>query len=355
MSLSHLTELGYGLAVLVYLASFIQYLRWFSSQEPGRADGALKLLVAGLVVHALALVFRGIVAKHAPWGNQYESLTFVSFGVVLLFLVFQRKNRVPIAGLIVVPLAILAIASATMLPQSLKAASPLMPALDSYWIWIHVSCLLVAYGSFATTGAISILYLLKGGYWTKRTNLVAFTLSGAAIVGFFAYVHSTTRDSSLWDWYAGVCASLGIRVGVAGNGQAIATAGLLGAVAGALLGGLFNRAVRAEWLDRLPALRTLDELNYRSVALGFPLLTLGIILGAFWGHVAWGRYWAWDPKETWSFISWLVYGFFLHFRISMGWQGPRLAWIGLGGFVCIIFTYWGVNFLLSGLHAYAAP
>jgi cytochrome c-type biogenesis protein CcsB len=142
---------------------------------------------------------------------------------------------------------------------------------------------------------------------------------------------------------------------VAGNTGALLLAGAAGGLAGLGLGQAVNKAVRGAWMEHIPQLATLDELNYRSVALGFPLLTLGVILGAFWGHVAWGRYWAWDPKETWAFISWLVYGFFLHFRIAKGWQGRKLAWIGLAGFVCIIFTYWGVNFLLSGLHAYAAP
>ncbi len=122
----------------------------------------------------------------------------------------------------------------------------------------------------------------------------------------------------------------------------------MGAVAAALVSRLPGSLI-----GLMPDKDTLDELNYQSVSLGFPLLTLGVILGAFWGHLAWGRYWAWDPKETWAFISWLIFAFFLHMRIFAGWNGRRIAWIGLLGAGSIVFTYWGVNFLLTGLHAYA--
>ncbi len=103
----------------------------------------------------------------------------------------------------------------------------------------------------------------------------------------------------------------------------------------------------------LPPSRVLDDLAYKAVAVGFPLLTLGILTGAAWANYAWGTYWSWDPKETWSLITWLVYAAYLHARFTAGWRGERLAWLSVIGFGCVIFTYWGVNYVLSGLHSYA--
>lgn len=104
----------------------------------------------------------------------------------------------------------------------------------------------------------------------------------------------------------------------------------------------------------LPSKKVLDDLSYKAVAVGFPLLTLGILTGAAWANYAWGTYWSWDPKETWSLITWLVYAAYLHARFTAGWKGVRLAWLSVVGFGAVIFTYWGVNFILSGLHSYGA-
>ncbi|MBI5017838.1 MAG: c-type cytochrome biogenesis protein CcsB [Deltaproteobacteria bacterium] len=102
----------------------------------------------------------------------------------------------------------------------------------------------------------------------------------------------------------------------------------------------------------LPAGKFLDDVSYRAIAVGFPFLTLGILTGAIWANYAWGTYWSWDPKETWSLITWLVYAAYLHARFTAGWKGPRLAWLSAVGFAAVLFTYWGVNFVLSGLHSY---
>jgi len=106
-------------------------------------------------------------------------------------------------------------------------------------------------------------------------------------------------------------------------------------------------------LSMFPDLKVLDEVNYKSIAVGFPLLSLGIITGAAWANYAWGTYWSWDPKETWSLITWFIYAAYLHARLTRGWQGRRAAWLSILGFAAVVFTYFGVNFLLSGLHSYA--
>ena len=103
----------------------------------------------------------------------------------------------------------------------------------------------------------------------------------------------------------------------------------------------------------MPSQEVLDTINYKSITLGFVLLTCGIISGAIWANFAWGTYWSWDPKETWSLITWLIYAIYLHARLMRGWYGKKIAWISIIGFLAVLFTYWGVNFLLSGLHSYA--
>jgi cytochrome c-type biogenesis protein CcsB len=105
-------------------------------------------------------------------------------------------------------------------------------------------------------------------------------------------------------------------------------------------------------LAMFPDLKVLDEVNYKSIAVGFPLLSLGIITGAAWANYAWGTYWSWDPKETWSLITWFIYAAYLHARMTRGWHGRRAAWLSIIGFAAVVFTYFGVNFLLSGLHSY---
>jgi cytochrome c-type biogenesis protein CcsB len=105
----------------------------------------------------------------------------------------------------------------------------------------------------------------------------------------------------------------------------------------------------------LPNTKKLDEINYRAIVLGFPMLTVGIITGAAWANYAWGNYWSWDPKETWSLITWLIYAAFLHARITRDWRGRRMAILSLIGFMAVLFTYFGVSYILSGLHSYASP
>ncbi len=105
--------------------------------------------------------------------------------------------------------------------------------------------------------------------------------------------------------------------------------------------------------DRFPSKQILDEINYKAVLVGFPLLTLGIITGAAWAHYAWGSYWSWDPKETWSLITWLIYAAYLHARFMRGWRGKKAAALSILGFAAVLFTYLGVNLIISGLHSYA--
>ena len=330
------------------------YLAHILTKKGVYARVAQRLLWVSLAWNAGALIYRWAAAGHAPWANQYESATMVAFGVLALYTYFEyveQEGKLPLLGLLVLPAAMVAIAAANLLPEEYKHISPLMPALQSYWLKIHVSLMLVSYGSFASTFALSLLYLIRTGAWTRRTTWIALAVASPLAGWFFGYVHQSAR-SDFWNWLMKAMGLTELAYGDTAKAYAVCAAAAL--AAGLLLAGALQ-LLPARLMESVPEAATLDELNYRSVAIGFPLLTGGIILGAIWGHVAWGRYWGWDPKETWAFISWLIFAFFLHMRVFGGWDGRKIAWVGLIGAGSIVFTYWGVNFLLSGLHAYAKP
>lgn len=249
----------YVLALLVYFAGlFARRDRW--------AGGGLILAVLGFAAHSAALVLRTVTSGHAPFTNMFESLSFLSWAVVLALIVFGRTSRVPRLGpyLMLIVVALVALASSPLMP---KEATPLVPALQSYWLWLHVSVTLLGEAFFAVAFVTSLLYLAARDE-DKKANL--------------------------------------------------------------------------------------DALAYRAVAVGFPLFTLGgLIFGMVWAFRAWGSYWSWDPKEVWSLITWFVFALYLHTRIVMGWKGKRSALIAIIGFLAALFTYFGVNYLLAGLHSYA--
>jgi ABC-type transport system involved in cytochrome c biogenesis permease subunit len=254
-----ITFILYILSAFVYLASsFARKDKW--------AVSGFFLAAAGLAGHTGALILRTVVSRHAPFTNMYESLSFLAWATVLVLIVLDRKLRIsrvaPYMMLIVVGLV--ALASSPLMP---KDVTPLVPALQSYWLWLHVSVTLLGEAFFAAAFIASLLYL---GADTEEKK------------------------------------------------------------------------------------QKMDSLSYRAVAVGFPLFTLGgLVFGMVWAYKAWGTYWSWDPKEVWSLITWFVFALYLHTRIVLGWKGKRSALIAILGFLAALFTYFGVNYLLSGLHSYA--
>jgi ABC-type transport system involved in cytochrome c biogenesis permease subunit len=251
--------------ILYVLAAFFYLAVLFSKKEKWAKPG-LGLAFAGLVLHTAALLLRTFQSGHAPFTNMYESLSFLSWAIVTAFIVIDRKAHIPRIGpyLMLIVVGLVALASSPLMP---KEATPLVPALQSYWLWLHVSVTLLGEAFFAVAFVTSILFL---------------------------------------------------------------------------------RADSQEKKDKL------DSASYRCVTVGFPLFTLGgLIFGMVWAYKAWGTYWSWDPKEVWSLITWLVFALYLHTRIVMGWKGKRSAVIAIVGFLAALFTYFGVNYLLAGLHSYA--
>jgi ABC-type transport system involved in cytochrome c biogenesis permease subunit len=241
----------FTIAFVIYILAAFFYLAVVFSRNEKWAKPGLSLAVAGLVLHTAALILRTFESGHAPFTNMYESLSFLSWAIVLAFVIINNAVRIPRVGpyLMLIVVALVALASSPLMP---KNATPLVPALQSYWLWLHVSVTLLGEAFFAVAFVSSILYL---------------------------------------------------------------------------------RADSEEKKEKM------DSVSYRSVAVGFPLFTLGgLIFGMVWAYKAWGTYWSWDPKEVWSLITWLVFALYLHTRIVMGWKGKRSAVIAIVGFLAALFT-----------------
>jgi cytochrome c-type biogenesis protein CcsB len=258
--------------------------RWRAGGAPaGRwIRAALALTVIGLAAQILGIVTRGMAEHRVPWGNMYEFVMAITCAAVIAFLGLSFRFRVYAVGLFLMAPIVLALGlCATVL---YTAAGPLVPALHSYWIWIHVTAMTVAIGAYIVAATFTVLYLIADRHARKQAS--------------------------------------------PGPGS--------GAV-----------------LDRLPGVHALDRLSYRTVIFAFPVWTFAVIAGAIWADQAWGRYWGWDPKETWAFITWVIYAGYLHARATAGWRGRKAAYIQLVGFTSLLFNLVGVNLWITGLHSYA--
>jgi len=270
----------FDISLFIYLFAFALYLIFVTTRGEKVGRAAFSLLFVGFVIHFVGMIVRWRESHllgygYIPLSNMYESLVFFSWCIVLFYIIMDKKYNQRIIGVIASPLASLFLALPSLVGLK-KEIKPLIPALQSNWLAIHVITCFLGYGAFAIAFGISIAYLLQ----SKRE----------------------------------------------GEGR--------------------------EGISWLPSARLLDEINYKTILFGFPFLTLGIITGAAWAHYAWGSYWSWDPKETWSLITWFIYAAFLHARYTREWRGRKAALLSIIGFLAVIFTYFGVNFIISGLHSY---
>jgi cytochrome c-type biogenesis protein CcsB len=247
---------------------------------------AVAFTVLGFAVELGGVLTRALSVQRAPWGNMYEfNITFSTVAVAVYLVLLVLRKNVRWIGLPLITTVVLDLGLAVTVLYT--ASDQLVPALHSYWLWIHVSTAIFCGACFYVGFVATALYLFRDSYETK--------LAGGGTPGTFA--------------------------------QSV--------------------------LERLPAAATLDKLSYRVNAAVFPLWTFTIIAGAIWAGTAWGHYWEWDPKETWSFITWVAYAGYLHARATAGWKGRKAAYLALIAFACWIFNYYGVNIFVSGKHSYA--
>jgi cytochrome c-type biogenesis protein CcsB len=295
------------------------------------AMGTTGMAIANLCIAAL-LGARWLDAGYFPLSNLYESLFFLTWGITTIHLVAEQTSRSRLVGVVTAPVAmgITAFAALT-LPQDMQNSAPLVPALKSNWLMMHVSVMMLSYATLMVGSLLSIAFLVV----TRGQNI---ELRGSS-VGTGSY-----RDRGYQLRKAGeiVTDERPAEVAAFSTGDG-ATAVLTSPV-------MTTSCTLAP--QRLTLADTLDNISYRVIGLGFPLLTIGIIAGAVWANEAWGSYWSWDPKETWALITWLVFAAYLHARITKGWQGRRPAILAAVGFFVVWICYLGVNLLGKGLHSY---
>ncbi len=283
----------------------------FWSLSGGRSSTVVRLLVAGANLSLTAqLTLRWWESGHFPISNLYESLCFLAWACTLTQLLVERSWASPLVAAAATPMGLGCVAFASFaLPDRLQAASPLVPALRSSWLVMHVSVIMVSYAALLVGSLLSVAVL-----FTERGRQLELRSSSIGSGGF--------RRAQL--------------AAVPAGGEASSTNGQ----------GLELSSVAIGVSEQL------DSLSYRTITVGFLLLSVGLVSGAVWANEAWGSWWSWDPKETWALICWLVYAAYLHTRLSRGWQGRRPALVASAGLVVIVVCYIGVNLLGIGLHSY---
>ena len=233
----------------------------------------------------LILGLRWIISGYFPLSNLYESLLFLDWCLLFILIVAETKTRTKLLGAILLPIILLTISFASLiLPTQMQKAAPLVPALQSNWLMMHVSMMMLSYATLILGSLLSILFLVVQKFTTSANKIQA--------------------------------------------------------------------AKQNITQTKIQLLENIDTWSYRTIGLGFPFLTIGIIAGAVWANEAWGSYWSWDPKETWALITWLIFAAYIHARLTKGRVGEKAALLGSIGFIIVWICYLGVNFLGQGLHSY---
>jgi cytochrome c-type biogenesis protein CcsB len=303
------------------------------------ALGTAGMAIANLCIATL-LGARWLEAGYFPISNLYESLFFLTWGITAVHLIAENNTRSRLVGVVTTPVAMgISAFAALTLPNDMQSAAPLVPALKSNWLMMHVSVMMISYAALMVGSLLAIAFLV-----VTRGQKVALQGSSVGTGGY--------RNNGYVLHKAGEVTPT--ETNLDNSVAAFQSNGSSTAVIEAVTTIQTPHLIHAEPLSpqRLSLADTLDNISYRVIGLGFPLLTIGIIAGAVWANEAWGSYWSWDPKETWALITWLVFAAYLHARITRGWQGRRPAILAATGFVVVWVCYLGVNLLGKGLHSY---
>jgi cytochrome c-type biogenesis protein CcsB len=322
----------------------------FPNLSATAALGTAGMAIANLCIATL-LGARWIEAGYFPLSNLYESLFFLVWGITTVHLIAENSSRSRLVGVVTAPVAMGITAFATLtLPSSMQVSEPLVPALKSNWLMMHVSVMMLSYSALMVGSLLAIAFLVV----TRGQNI---QLQGSS-VGTGGYRTNGYRLHKAGELVSEPQTSPVEEnngfVRFEGNSNGNTKTAVLDLVTTTPIPNLESEIPNSELLSpqRLSLAETLDNISYRIIGLGFPLLTIGIIAGGVWANEAWGSYWSWDPKETWALITWLVFAAYLHARITRGWQGRRPAILAAAGFVVVWVCYLGVNLLGKGLHSY---
>lgn len=351
---------------------------------------AISLTILGFIAQLVYFITRWIAGGHAPVSNMFEFVTFLGMSLILAFIIIYFIYRLNVLGLFALPISLLIIAYGSMFPSEI---SPLVPSLQSHWLFIHVITVSLAQGVLAISFVAGLIYLIRKLDQTKRSKkttwleIVLFLL----VVSLGFVIITTTFNLTDYnatfqvEEYGTVTEQNYHLPPIAGpkGGELLsedrmtplfsapewmqgkdAPRKLNTLIWSLMAGGLLYGLIRLFTRKRIGAFvqpflknispNLLDEVTYRSVAIGFPLFTLGgLIFASIWAQIAWDRFWGWDPKEVWALITWFFYAAFLHLRLSRGWHGEKSAWLAVIGFAIIMFNIIVVNLVLAGLHSYA--
>ncbi|MGB8907297.1 MAG: c-type cytochrome biogenesis protein CcsB [Candidatus Cybelea sp.] len=291
-----LDEILIAVALSAYTLGALALLVYFFSRAQWLRDVGIPFAILGCVAQFVQLLARWELTHVWPLLNLYGSLSLFAAMSVAIFIVFAFRYDLWFAGGFVLALAAIFLAYGV---TWYEGTMPPVPSLQSYWAKIHVPIVVSSYAAFLVAFVFSCIYLVK--YYAEQSFRVRGVLASATVGAGGATV--------------------------AGNPV-------------------------ARWLAALPSLPQLDVIVYRAVAIGLPLISIGIITGAMWAKEAWGAYWQWDPKETAALFSWIIYLAYMHLHTRHAWRGLRTSWVSVIGFVSIIFCYLGVNIWISGLHSY---
>lgn len=415
-------------ALIFFLGSSALYIAYGVSGLELHVESASVLCLIGLLATTGAAGHRWYVAGHPPFANIYEMLLSFVWTVALLTQFAERKFGVKLIGSVTMPLAVISVGLMHLLDSDVR---PLVPALQSTWLHVHVTLAMLSYAACALSFALSMMFLIKDNMKTETFLAATSGLSTLIYVGVLTRFDGGGLDVIAWDamrksevfmdggkarvfvtipelgflfavalianvapllLYAAfkikkderllrfanmaIFISLAIQVlafvvfFLRGEGiyPAVDNAGvmlptslkaspfILAGLGTSVFASLLYLMLhwRRGGLERaLPSAEVLDRVTYKTICIAFPLLTLMIAAGAYWANRTWGSYWSWDPKETWAAITWLVYAGYLHARIAHGWRGRKAAYCSILGFAVVMFTFFGVTYLLPGLHAYA--
>lgn len=286
-------------ALGAYFAASLFYFFYLSFRAKWAGQIATVIALLGLIGHAGSIGFRWASTWadrgwHMPFTNMYEYTSFFAFVIMLTYLIIEVRKKTKIYGGLAAGISFILMGVATIW---YNPPGPIPVALQSYWLDIHVLSMVISSGVLGVAFVFAMLYMAKE---RKNRKLIPAMAGGA------------------------------------GSAKVAAP------------------PIEKGFLSRFPEAKILDHLSYRTIALGFPIWTIGVIAGAIWAEQAWGRYWGWDPKETWSLITWLIYAGYLHSRVTVGWRGHRAALLATLGFLAVLFTFFAVNLWISGLHSYAS-
>ncbi|MFB9859901.1 c-type cytochrome biogenesis protein CcsB [Salinicoccus siamensis] len=384
-------------AFLLYLVALLPLGASIKSKSKKPEKIALIMVVIGFVMQLSYFILRWVAQGHAPVSNMYEFITMFAIMLIAGYLITYYYFRSTLFGLFALPVSLLLTAYGSMFSREVE---PLIPALQSSWLAIHVITVTLAYGILSMSAVAGLIYLLKAVPATEKSwrarfleavmagivivvTFIATTLIMQNVIGYqddFIYQDKQGQTQvaeyhlpSLVNFEGAVAVEnvgdnnyeeaehfhSGLNLPPIIDSQKLNTV-IWSVILGTIVYGIVRLILRKRIIAALKPwsskadLNLMDEIGYRSVIIGFPVFALGgIFFAAIWAQIAWSRFWGWDPKETWAFITFMFYTIFLHLRLNRGYEGEKSAWLAIIGFLLILFNLIAINLLVAGLHSYA--